>query len=97
MFPTERAVALRELGLVHASLGRKRKALKLIDKSRVAAQRQTEKYELAQSSLSLAQLRMELGMSGAESEVRAAEEEMGRFTQMIESVQNDVEANVADQ
>jgi tetratricopeptide (TPR) repeat protein len=75
-FPAFRPHALREWGLALAGQGRPRRALRMLDKSCAAAQRQSARYEYARSLLERGKVAQALGLSGAGEQIAQAEAEL---------------------
>jgi tetratricopeptide (TPR) repeat protein len=95
LFRPERVGALRELALAYVGVrgrtqGSLRKALRIVERSCEEATRVAAKYELAQSRIVRAQLRVELGEANAQQELDEAELVMVGFAQAFEKAQSNV-------
>jgi two-component system sensor kinase len=86
LFPAAYPIALRERALILAARGKIKKALKYADKSSTVAEAQRAKYEHAQSLLVRGELAKQLGMPGAEEQVRTAEAAIQAIEQPLSNV-----------
>lgn len=76
---------LRELARYHVLHGKRKKALKAIERSCQTADKQDSRYELAKSRLLQALLKMESG-KGSQEEVRQAEQKVREFIEPVEEL-----------
>ena len=83
-FPTDHAHVLRELAVLLAAKGRRRGALRAIEKSVQVARRQNEAYQLAESQMVRASVRHGLQLPNAQQEVENAEEQLAIFQSKID-------------
>ncbi len=84
LFPTEYAFALREYGQLLAQQGKHKRAAKVLEKSCGVAARQDATFELAQSNLALARVKVDMGSLGADQELARAEAEIKHFHDLID-------------
>jgi two-component system sensor kinase len=84
-FPAHYSHSLRELSFAYVAKGRLKKALRLAEKSCAVAEGQKAKYEYAESLLLRGQLTQQLGLPGAEDEIRTAEVALAERDRLIQA------------
>lgn len=84
IFPAAYSHSLRELGLLLAAKGKKKKALKFASKSLAVAESQKARYEQAQSLLVRGQLAKSLGLPEAEEQIRNAETQIDALERTVQ-------------
>jgi eukaryotic-like serine/threonine-protein kinase len=84
-FPPHYPHALRELSYAYAAKGRLKKALHLAEKSCATAEGQNARYEYAESLLLRGRLARQLGLPGAEEQIRTAEAALATRDQLIQA------------
>jgi hypothetical protein len=82
--PAAYPMSLREAADCYRAVGKTRKALRLAEKSCQVAEKQSAKYEYAQSDLLRAELKQSLGIDGSLQELENAKAELERYQAVID-------------